>query len=59
MCRKILAAIDGSEPSLQALKHAVQLASKLNSQLVIIIVVHQLKLPFQAARAHMVNRASQ
>lgn len=48
MYRKILAAIDGSEPSLQALIHAVQLASKLDSQLVIISVVHQLKLPFQA-----------
>ena len=48
MYRKILAAIDGSEPSLQALKHAVQLASNFDSQLVIISVMHQLKLPFQA-----------
>jgi nucleotide-binding universal stress UspA family protein len=45
---KILVAIDGSEPSLKALKHAIQLATILKSQIHVISVVDELKLPFAA-----------
>ena len=48
MYSKILVAIDGSEPSIKALKHAIHLATILKSQIHIISVVDELKLPFAA-----------
>jgi nucleotide-binding universal stress UspA family protein len=46
--KKILVPIDGSEPSLKALKHAVNLAKILSSEINVISVVEELKLPFGA-----------
>jgi nucleotide-binding universal stress UspA family protein len=48
MYRKILVAVDGSKPSLKALKHAVELAKKHKSEIRVISVVEELKLPFGA-----------
>jgi nucleotide-binding universal stress UspA family protein len=46
MYRKILAGVDGSETSMKALKHAIELAEAHNSELHIISVLEEFKLPF-------------
>ena len=48
MYKKILCAIDGSETSLKALEHAVDLSSKYNAELLILSVVNELSFPFAA-----------
>lgn len=48
MYRKILVAIDGSEPSINALNEAVKLSSELGSELTIFSVVEELRFPFSA-----------
>jgi len=45
---RILVAIDGSEPSLQALTKAVDLALQLGSEITVISVVNEMKFPFSA-----------
>ena len=40
--------IDGSEPSLQALKQAVDLAQQLGSEITVISVIDEMKMPFSA-----------
>ena len=46
--QKILVAVDGSKPSIAALDHAVRLAKRYGSQVTVITVVEELKLPFAA-----------
>ncbi|MBD3207239.1 hypothetical protein GF319_12980 [Candidatus Bathyarchaeota archaeon] len=46
MYRKILAGVDGSETSMKALKHAIELAEIHDSELHIISVLEEFKLPF-------------
>ena len=48
MYRKILVAIDGSDPSINALNEAVELSSELGSELTILSVVEELRFPFSA-----------
>jgi nucleotide-binding universal stress UspA family protein len=48
MYSKILVPIDGSEPSIRALDHAVNLAKVHGSVIQIISVIDELKLPFGA-----------
>ncbi len=48
MYKKILCAIDGSETSLKALKHAADLSSKYDAELLLLSVVNQLSFPFAA-----------
>jgi nucleotide-binding universal stress UspA family protein len=59
MYRKILVAVDGSEPSLKALKHAVELAKKHKSEIRVISVVEELKLPFGAEYRLWANESHQ
>lgn len=46
MYKKILAGVDGSEASMKALKHAIELAEIHESELHIISVLEEFKLPF-------------
>jgi nucleotide-binding universal stress UspA family protein len=46
--QKILVAVDGSKPSINALNHATELARTHNSQITAITVIEELKLPFAA-----------
>lgn len=48
MYSKILVPIDGSEPSIRALNHAVELAKIHDSTIEMISVIDELKLPFGA-----------
>lgn len=48
MYKKILVPIDGSEPSMRALDHAVDLAKTHNSRIDMISVIDELKFPFGA-----------
>ena len=48
MYSKILVPIDGSEPSIRALDHAVSLAKIHGSEIQVISVISELKLPFGA-----------
>jgi len=48
MYQRILVAVDGSETSLLALNHAVGLAKAFGSELTLLSVIDQLKLPFSA-----------
>ncbi len=48
MYDRILVAVDGSEPSLQALAQAVDLALQLGSEITVVSVVSDMKLPFSA-----------
>lgn len=48
MYEKILAGVDGSEFSIQALYHAVELSLIFDSELTVISVVDDMKLPFSA-----------
>ncbi|MCW4036599.1 MAG: universal stress protein [Candidatus Bathyarchaeota archaeon] len=48
MYDRILVAIDGSEPSLKALEQAVELALLLGSEIAIVSVVSEMRLPFSA-----------
>ena len=48
MYRKILAAVDGSDTSLLALSHAVELSLAYGSELTVLSVIDQMKLPFAA-----------
>jgi nucleotide-binding universal stress UspA family protein len=57
--KKILVPIDGSEPSLKALKHAVNLAKILSSEINVISVVEELKLPFGAEYRLWANESHQ
>lgn len=59
MYEKILVPIDGSKPSLNALKHAVNLAKIHNSQINIISVIEELKLPFGAEYRLWANQSHQ
>jgi hypothetical protein len=43
---KILACIDGSEPSLDALTYAVDLSLKYSSKLIVLSAVEEMKFPF-------------
>ena len=59
MYKKILVAVDGSDPSLKALKHAVELAKKHNSEIRVLSVVEELKLPFGAEYRLWANESHQ
>jgi nucleotide-binding universal stress UspA family protein len=59
MYKRILVAVDGSEPSLKALKHAVELAKKHKSEIIVISVVEELKLPFGAEYRLWANKSHQ
>lgn len=48
MYKKILVGIDGSEVSLQALKQAVDLARQLGSEITVVSVINEMKMPFSA-----------
>ena len=48
MYNKILVGIDGSEVSLQALKQAVDLARQLGSEITVVSVINEMKMPFSA-----------
>ena len=48
MYDRILVAVDGSETSLLALSHAVELAMVFGSELTLLSVIDQFKLPFSA-----------
>ena len=48
MYERILVAIDGSETSLLALSHAMELASVFGSELTLLSVIDKFKLPFSA-----------
>jgi nucleotide-binding universal stress UspA family protein len=48
MYKRILVAIDGSESSLFALTHAVELANVFDSELTLLSVIDKFKLPFSA-----------
>jgi nucleotide-binding universal stress UspA family protein len=48
MYKRILVAIDGSELSLFALTHAIELANFFDSELTLLSVIDKLKLPFSA-----------
>ena len=48
MYTKILVPIDGSEPSIRALNHAIELANIHGSKINLISVIDELKLPFGA-----------
>jgi nucleotide-binding universal stress UspA family protein len=45
---RILVAVDGSEPSLRALEQAVDLSLQLGSEITVVSVVNEMKLPFSA-----------
>ncbi|NIU84089.1 MAG: universal stress protein, partial [Candidatus Korarchaeota archaeon] len=45
---RILVAVDGSVPSLKALENAVDLALKLGSEITVVSVVSEMKMPFSA-----------
>jgi nucleotide-binding universal stress UspA family protein len=45
---RILVAVDGSDPSIQALIHAAELSLKMGSELTVISVLNKLELPFSA-----------
>jgi nucleotide-binding universal stress UspA family protein len=45
---RILVGIDGSEVSLQALKQAVDLAQLLGSEITVVSVINEMKMPFSA-----------
>jgi nucleotide-binding universal stress UspA family protein len=45
---RILVGIDGSEVSLQALKQAVDLARLLGSEITVVSVINDMKMPFSA-----------
>ena len=59
MYKRILVAVDGSEPSLKALKHAVELAKKHKSEIRVISVIEELKLPFGAEYLLWANESHQ
>jgi len=59
MYEQILAPIDGSKQSLKALKHAVELAKKHDSEIMVISVVDSLKLPFGAEYSLWANESHQ
>ncbi len=48
MYARILVGIDGSEVSLQALKQAVDLARQLESEITVVSVINEMKMPFSA-----------
>ena len=48
MYDRILVGIDGSEVSLQALKQAVDLARLLGSEITVVSVINEMKMPFSA-----------
>ena len=48
MFDKILVGIDGSEVSLQALEQAVDLARQLGSEITVVSVINEMKMPFSA-----------
>ena len=45
MYKKILVALDGSEPSSHALKHAASLANRYDAELTLLAVVHRVMIP--------------
>jgi nucleotide-binding universal stress UspA family protein len=57
--KRILVAVDGSEPSLKALKHTVELAKKHGSEIRVISVIEELKLPFGAEYRLWANESHQ
>jgi nucleotide-binding universal stress UspA family protein len=59
MYKRILVAVDGSEQSLKALKHAVELAKKHKSEIRVISVIEELKLPFGAEYSLWANESHQ
>ena len=59
MYSKILVAIDGSEPSIKALDHAVELAKVHGSSINLIAVIEELKLPFGAQYRLWANESHQ
>jgi nucleotide-binding universal stress UspA family protein len=59
MYERILAPIDGSTQSLKALNHAVELAKKHGSEIMVISVVDSLKLPFGAEYSLWANESHQ
>ena len=48
MFDKILVGIDGSEVSLKALEQAVDLARQLGSEITVVSVINEMKMPFSA-----------
>jgi nucleotide-binding universal stress UspA family protein len=56
---KILVAIDGSEQSLKALSHAIELAKFHESEITVVSVVESLKLPFGAEYRLWANESHQ
>jgi nucleotide-binding universal stress UspA family protein len=54
---KILVPIDGSEPSHKALRHAVNLAKIHSSEITVISVIEELKLPFGAEYRLWANKS--
>ena len=48
MYDRILIGIDGSEVSLQALEQAVDLAQQLGSEITVVSVINEMKMPFSA-----------
>ena len=48
MYDRILVGIDGSEVSLQALEQAVDLARQLGSEITVVSVINEMKMPFSA-----------
>jgi len=48
MFEKILACVDGSKPSLHALKYAVDLSIKFGSELTVLSVIEEMTFPFSA-----------
>jgi nucleotide-binding universal stress UspA family protein len=59
MYEKILVPVDGSEHSLNALKHAVNLAKVHNSEITVISVIEELRLPFGAQYSLWANESHQ
>ncbi|MFC1802444.1 universal stress protein [Thermoproteota archaeon] len=59
MYEKILVPVDGSEHSLNALKHAVTLAKVHNSEITVISVIEELRLPFGAQYSLWANESHQ
>jgi nucleotide-binding universal stress UspA family protein len=59
MYGKILVAIDGSETSIKALDHAVELAKVHGSSINLIAVIEELKLPFGAQYSLWANESHQ
>jgi nucleotide-binding universal stress UspA family protein len=56
---KILVPIDGSESSLNALRHAVNLAKIHSSEITVISVIEELKLPFGGEYRLWANKSHQ